>query len=194
MKIGFRAWAIEFLPTNPPALKSLVTDTIWSGPIFESGKPARPDVYDKLMQNFSITQNPHIGIHSYSKFDYLNELLDEEGEFCQVNGIIHPFGTTEIYEKGYRSEKAQVLGICGDLWCDMLDPDKAPCTKIATIFWHSNRPRPWTYLKMCDNHRYEGFTPYATTESVIRSLAERYGCDILSTNQLENAEKYYGFR
>jgi hypothetical protein len=195
MHLGYRAWIPKLDNNLNPILKSFSSDFYWEGPVASSQKPLADSKISERMSFFSEETDHELGLFSLNNFASLLEMLFEEEMEDAIMGITQPFGATEEYEKGYRSEHSQIIALCTYSKCAI-----ASCQEPTKSWIVQKNLR--SMVGFCEEHDSMKSASWMRSicgrdpqiidnNSLINDLANRYQCDVIDYAGMINFKENY---
>ncbi len=186
--LGFRAWVPSKDFLQVPVLNSIVANYTWTGPVAEVA-----DADSNLLvsdESYGVEESSFWGLFGYKDLDTLLRSVDYEENGGLLIGAIWHYGTSFIHTKGVRSRYAQVLALCNLIPCEAGSYcDFSPATYIV-----GSGLNTFGYF-VCDKHSKDvniiTSREHQTVSSYMFGLSKRYGCSIVSLDQLKDLEEEY---
>lgn len=196
MLIGYRAWNLSLDNNLKPILRSFTADYAWESPVETGPPPVGETDFDERISRALFDRDPSLGFFSFNNAKFLFSMLYEDDMEDSASGIIQPFGLVRKFEKGFRSQSAQILALSVHVKCAL-----AECSSSAD-FWvvHKNNHR---MTGLCSSHADVtkdtwmktlcGENPAMIDRPVLfAGLSNRYQCDIIEHSELTNIKENYG--
>lgn len=196
MLIGYRAW-IPVLDYNlKPVLQSFTTDYLWHTPVASGPPPVGESDFEERISRGSLEIDHSLGFFSFNHPKYLASMLYEDDMEDAISGLIQPFGLVRKFERGFRSQSAQVLALSTYTKC-LLVECSAPASRWIV---HKNNRR---LSGLCCSHEdtikftwmksFVGENPaIIANEALLTDLGNRYQCDIIEHSEMNNFKENYG--